>query len=178
MNFDANTLSMLMQLLNSKQSSQNGETSASNDSKTVSTHNDDKHVKNAFYAQNGIGEVVNISQNSPKPSSDIFDNGQSPLMSMLKTLGGGKNDMSSMLPVMMSLLQKSPQKNLKTDSDVKCAENKPVENGENKKAQDKTCDQREKDKTQRDPFAPVAFAGYEVLSILAALLTSTRRLYK
>lgn len=182
MNFDANTITMLMQLLNSKQPSANADLNASNAQKTSNTHCDAKsHVQNAFYAQNGIGERVYLSRNDRQPPSDIADSSQNPVLSLLKTMQGGNGDaVSSMLPMLMSLMQKQPSKTQKTqtqssdkkpDDGENVCDKKPTENMQNE-------NKNEQNKTQRDPFAPVAFAGYEVISTLATLITSLRRLYK
>lgn len=189
MNFDANTIATLMQLLGRNGS--NAENSAQNASKTASTQSVDKtSEQNAFYAQNGIGERVrpDFSQGNQKSPLDMLDVGQSPMLSLLKSLGSGKGDMSAMLPMIMSLMQKQPQKSAKSEQST--------QNDASAQSIDKTCDNRvqndkaggdnnienarndakcDKQKTQRDVFAPVAFAGYEVISTLAALITSTRR---
>ena len=189
MNFDANTIATLMQLLGRNGS--NAENSAQNASKTASTQSVDKtSEQNAFYAQNGIGERVRLdfSQGNQKSPLDMLDVGQSPMLSLLKSLGSGKGDMSAILPMIMSLMQKQPQKSAKSEQST--------QNDASAQSIDKPCDDSvqkdkagddsniknarnnakfDKQKTQRDVFAPVAFAGYEVISTLAALITSTRR---
>jgi len=213
MNFDANTIATLMQLLNADKQVGITENNACNTQKTVSTQSVDKSsVQNTFYAQNGIGEQVRIDfqQNKPKSPIDMLDAGQNPMLSMLKSLSGGKNDMSSMLPMLMSLMSKQPQKSATpcTDNSQSApisqngTQNNPtppfnsqnLSNGNsngtnnapygNQNTQSNTpfgnqnvpknapCDNK---KTQRDVFEPVAFAGYEVISTLAALLTAVRR---
>lgn len=196
MNFDANTIATLMQLLNPDKQVGNAENNAYNAQKTVSTQSVDKsNVQNAFYVQNGIGEQVRIdfSQSKPKSPLDMLDTGQNPMLSLLKSLGGGKNDMSSMLPMLMSLMSKPSQKSAKPCDDN--SQSAPTSQNGNKKdnitpsnsensaegnqnaqkdapySDKKTIDK----KTQRDVFEPVAFAGYEVVSTLAALLTAVRR---
>ena len=192
MNFDANTIATLMQLLNPDKQVGNAENNAYNAQKTASTQSVDKsNVQNAFYVQNGIGEQVRIdfSQSKPKSPLDMLDAGQNPMLSLLKSRGGGKNDMSSMLPMLMSLMSKPSQKSAKPCNDNSQSAptsqngNIPPSNSENyaecnQNAQKdapysdkKTIDK----KTQRDVFEPVAFAGYEVVSPLSALLTAVRR---
>lgn len=87
--------------------------------------------------------------------------------------------MSSLLPVIMSLMQskspKSEEKNgAKVESDAhsseKCAESIPEQAIVSKERGNKDSENIEKEKTQRDVFAPVAFAGYEILSKLCALM--------
>ena len=191
MNFDANTIATLMQLLNPDKQVGNAENNAYNAQKTVSTQSVDKsNVQNAFYVQNGIGEQVRIdfSQSKPKSPLDMLDAGQNPMLSLLKSLGGGKNDMSSMLPMLMSLMSKPSQKSAKpcddnsqsapTSQNGNKNDNIPPSNSENSAEGNQNA---QKDapysdkKTQRDVFEPVAFAGYEVVSTLAALLTAVRR---
>ena len=156
----------------------------------ASTQSVDKSsVQNAFYAQNGIGEQVRIdfSQSKQKSPLDILDAGQNPMLSLLKSLGGGKNDMSSMLPMLMSLMSKPSQKSAKPcDDDSRSAptsqngnknDTAPPSNSQsstegNQNVKKDACNDK---KTQRDDFEPVAFAGYEVISTLAALLTAVRR---
>lgn len=190
MNFDANTIATLMQLLNADKQFGNAENNAYNAQKTASTQSVDKSsVQNAFYAQNGIGEQVRIdfSQSKPKSPLDMLDAGQNPMLSLLKSLGGGKNDMSSMLPMLMSLMSKPSQKSAKPcDDESQSAptsqngnknDTAPPSNSQNsaegnQNVKKDACNDK---KTQRDVFEPVAFAGYEVISTLAALLTAVRR---
>ena len=196
MNFDANTIATLMQLLNPDKQVGNAENNAYNAQKTASTQSVDKsNVQNAFYVQNGIGEQVRIdfSQSKPKSPLDMLDAEQNPMLSLLKSHGGGKSDMSSMLPMLMSLMSKPSQKSAKpcddnsqsapTSQNGNKKDNIPSSNSENSAkgnqnaqkdapySDKKTIDK----KTQRDVFEPVAFAGYEVVSTLAALLTAVRR---
>lgn len=182
MNFDANTITMLMQLLNTKQPSANADLNASNAQKPSNTHCDAKsHVQNAFYAQNGIGERVYLSQNDGRPPSDVADSAQNPIFSLLKSIQGGNGDASSsMLPMLMSLMQKQPSKNTKAQARATDEKREEVKNDSDKPCNDDTSEngKNAQNKTQRDPFAPVAFAGYEVISTLATLITSLRRLYK
>lgn len=190
MNFDANTIATLMQLLNADKQVGNAENNAYNAPKTASTQSVDKsNVQNAFYAQNGIGEQVRIdfSQSKQKSPLDMLDAGQNPMLSLLKSLGGGKNDMSSMLPMLMSLMSKPSQKSAKPCDDN--SQSAPTSQNDNKNDtnqpsgsqnstegnQDVKKDACNDKKTQRDVFEPVAFAGYEVISTLAALLTAVRR---
>ena len=84
--------------------------------------------------------------------------------------------MSSLLPVIMSLMQpkkpKSEEKNganveNDTHSSKKRLESSPEQTTE---CGNKDSENIEKEITQRDVFAPVAFAGYEILSKLCALM--------
>lgn len=188
MNFDINTIATLMQLLNADKPGNSTENNACNAQKTVSTQSVDKSsVQNAFYAQNGIGEQVRIdfSQNKPKSPLDMLDTGQNPMLSMLKSLNTGKGDMSAILPMIMSLMQKQTQKSTKSEqadinaqnidtSDGNCTQKSKTDENINAKSAENGV-KSDKQKTQRDVFEPVAFAGYEVVSTLAALLTAVRR---
>ncbi len=87
--------------------------------------------------------------------------------------------MSSLLPVIMSLMQpkkpKSEEKNganveNDTHSSKKRLESSPEQTTVSKECGNKDSENIEKEKTQRDVFAPVAFAGYEILSKLCALM--------
>lgn len=87
--------------------------------------------------------------------------------------------MSSLLPVIMSLMQskspKSEEKNgARVESDAhsseKRVESSPEQAIVSKERGNKDSENIEKEKTQRDVFAPVAFAGYEILSKLCALM--------
>lgn len=198
MNFDANTIATLMQLLNADKQGGNAENSACSAPKTVSTQSVDKSsVQSAFYAQNGIGEPVRIdfSQSKPKSPLDMLDAGQSPMLSMLKSLSGGKNDVSSMLPMLMSLMSKQSKSakpcedNSQSTQKSKNGSQNDAQNGNqdapmppsdcqnsaNNNPNGSSTAPYGNKKTQRDVFEPVAFAGYEVVSTLAALLTAVRR---
>ena len=195
MNFDANTIATLMQLLNADKQGGNAENSACSAPKTASTQSVDKsNVQNAFYAQNGIGEPVRIdfSQTKPKSPLDMLDAGQSPMLSLLKSLSGGKNDVSSMLPMLMSLMSKQSKSAKPCEDNSQSAPTSKIGNNndnippssfqnsadgnQNVPKDARYSDKKTSDKkTQRDVFEPVAFAGYEVVSTLAALLTAIRR---
>ena len=139
MNFDANTIATLMQLLNPDKQVGNAENNAYNAQKTASTQSVDKsNAQNAFYVQNGIGEQVRIdfSQSKPKSPLDMLDAGQNPMLSLLKSLGGGKNDMSSMLPMLMSLMSKPSQKSAKPCDDN--SQSAPTSQNGNKKDNSKS----------------------------------------
>lgn len=88
--------------------------------------------------------------------------------------------MSSLLPVIMSLMQPKKPKNeekngANVESDTHSSEKYAESNSEQATTVSKECGNKnsaniEKEKTQRDVFAPVAFAGYEILSKLCALM--------
>lgn len=61
----------------------------------------------------------------------MLDAGQNPMLSLLKSLGGGKSDMSSMLPMLMSLMSKPSQKSAKPCDDN--SQSAPTSQNGNKK---------------------------------------------
>ena len=79
----------------------------------------------------------------------------------------------------MSLMQsKKPKKEEKNgtnvENDVPSSESRSESNSEQAENVSKDCENIEKEKTQRDVFAPVAFAGYEIVSKLCALMKLSR----
>lgn len=155
-------------------------------------------TQSVFCAQNGIGEEVRLSMPQQENQNDIFDAiaGQNPMFSLLKNFKGANGDATNLLPMIMSLMQKptntaqNETSNVKNDKQTKqdCENNTSnnVEKEEkhpsniskttsNDMESDKSTHTVDKEKTQRDTFAPVAFAGYEVLSALCALIKSSRR---
>ncbi len=180
MNFDVNTLASLMQAINP---SSNG---AKGDIPQQNRQGERSSAKSPFCAQNGLGEQIRwdtdeIGGEKKNAFSDIIGNlaKQNPMFSLVSAMQGGKGDMSSLLPVIMSLMQpkkpKSEEKNgARVESDAhsseKCAESIPEQAIVSKERGNKDSENIEKEKTQRDVFAPVAFAGYEILSKLCALM--------
>lgn len=188
MNLDMNAMSMLMQMLSQKtdgQITQYEPPSAQN--ARPRAHNDNHIEKPAFALQNGIGEQIRVDFSSPEENRDVKNDflkslaGQNPMLSLLCNMQNGKADIASMLPLVMSLMQK-PKASEKPKTDDKC------ESSDNNEASVHTnqCGNAingdstnkpnaEKEKTQRDPFYPVAFAGYEVISSLYSLIKASRR---
>ena len=94
--------------------------------------------------------------------------------------------MSSLLPLVMSLMQSQKPKNEEkngtyVENDAHSFEKRAESNSEQPENVSKECEnndseniKKEKEKTQRDVFAPVAFAGYEVVSKLCALMKLSR----
>lgn len=180
MNFDVNTLASLMQAINP---SSNG---AKGDIPHQQRQGEQFSAKSPFCAQNGLGEQIRWDTDESGAEkknafADIMGNlaKQNPMFSLVSAMQGTKGDMSSLLPVIMSLMQpKSPrseEKNgAKVESDAhsseKCAESIPEQAIVSKERGNKDSENIEKEKTQRDVFAPVAFAGYEILSKLCALM--------
>mgnify|MGYP001124861636 CR=1 FL=1 len=184
MNLDMNTISMLMQLLTQK----NGDNKAQKPPNEQYTHvrmQDDKYTgTSAFARQNGIGEKTRIDfSNIERQNDGKFDfiknmAAQNPMFALLGNMQNGKADVSSMLPLVMSMMQKSKTEKKNDDSasernDEKnksdaCDSSVTESKIENENANLKT-------ETQREVFAPVAFAGYEVISYLCSLVKASRR---
>lgn len=180
MNFDVNTLASLMQAINP---SSNG---AKGDIPHQQRQGEQSSAKSPFCAQNGLGEQIRWDTDESggekkNAFADIMGNlaKQNPMFSLVSAMQGTKGDMSSLLPVIMSLMQpkkpKSEEKNgARVESDAhsseKCAESIPEQAIVSKERGNKDSENIEKEKTQRDVFAPVAFAGYEILSKLCALM--------
>lgn len=198
MNLDMNAMSMLMQMLSQKNDGQKAQYEPPSAQNARPPAYDDNHIeKPAFALQNGIGEQIRLDFSPPEEKRDVKNDflkslaGQNPMLSLLCNMQNGKADVASMLPLVMSLMQK-PKTNeqLKTDeksngkADDKCesngnkAEQANVQTSKNSDTND--CDtiknqNSKKEKTQRDPFYPVAFAGYEAISSLYALIKASRR---
>lgn len=180
MNFDVNTLASLMQAINP---SSNG---AKGDIPQQNRQGEQSSAKSPFCTQNGLGEQIRWDTDESggekkNAFSDIIGNlaKQNPMFSLVGAMQGGKGDMSSLLPVIMSLMQpkkpKSEEKDVArvendTHSSEKRAESSPEQAIVSRECGNKDSENIEKEKTQRDVFAPVAFAGYEILSKLCALM--------
>lgn len=188
MNLDMNTISMLMQLLTQKNGDNKAQNTAQEPPNEQYTHvrmQDDKYTEtSAFARQNGIGEKTRIDfSNIERQNDGKFDfiknmAAQNPMFALLGNMQNGKADVSSMLPLVMSMMQKSKTEKKNDDSasernDEKnksdaCDSSVTASKIENENASLKT-------ETQREVFAPVAFAGYEVISYLCSLVKASRR---
>ena len=188
MNLDMNTISMLMQLLTQKNGDNKAQNTAQEPPNEKYTHvlmQDDKYTEtSAFARQNGIGEKTRLDfSNIERQKEGKFDfiknmAAQNPMFALLGNMQNGKTDVSSMLPLVMSMMQKSKteKKNDDSASERNDEKNKSVAADssvteskiENENANLKT-------ETQREVFAPVAFAGYEVISYLCSLVKASRR---
>lgn len=198
MNLDMNAMSMLMQMLSQKNDGQKTQYEPPNAQNARPPAYDDNHIeKPAFALQNGIGEQIRLDFSPPEEKRDVKNDflkslaGQNPMLSLLCNMQNGKADVASMLPLVMSLMQKpKASEQPKTDeksngkTDGKCESNgntseqtnvRTSENGNSNDSNTNNNQNAEKEKTQRDPFCPVAFAGYEVISSLYALIKASRR---
>lgn len=188
MNLDMNTISMLMQLLTQKNGdnkAQNTEQEPPNEQYTHVRMQDDKYTEtSAFARQNGIGEKTRLDfSNIERQNDGKFDfiknmAAQNPMFALLGNMQNGKVDVSSMLPLVMSMMQKSKTEKKNDDS----ASERNDENNKSDAADSSvTASKIEnenaslKTETQREVFAPVAFAGYEVISYLCSLVKASRR---
>lgn len=191
MNLDMNTISMLMQLLTQKNGDNKAQNTAQEPPNEQYTHvrmQDDKYTEtSAFARQNGIGEKTRIDfSNIERQNDGKFDfiknmAAQNPMFALLGNMQNGKVDVSSMLPLVMSMMQKSKTEKKNDDS----ASERNDENNKSDAADSSvTASKIEnenaslKTETQREVFAPVAFAGYEVISYLCSLVKASRRPYR
>lgn len=188
MNLDMNTISMLMQLLTQKNGDNKAQNTAQEPPNEKYTHvrmQDDKYTEtSAFARQNGIGEKTRLDfSNIERQNDGKFDfiknmAAQNPMFALLGNMQNGKVDVSSMLPFVMSMMQKSKTEKKNDDS----ASERNDENNKSDAADSSvTASKIEnenaslKTETQREVFAPVAFAGYEVISYLCSLVKASRR---
>ena len=188
MNLDMNTISMLMQLLTQKNGDNKAQNTAQEPPNEQYTHvrmQDDKYTETSSFArQNGIGEKTRLDfSNIERQNDGKFDfiknmAAQNPMFALLGNMQNGKADVSSMLPLVMSMMQKSKTEKKNDDS----ASERNDENNKSDAADSSvTASKIEnenaslKTETQREVFAPVAFAGYEVISYLCSLVKASRR---
>lgn len=188
MNLDMNTISMLMQLLTQKNGDNKAQNTTQEPPNEQYTHvrmQDDKYTEtSAFARQNGIGEKTRLDfSNIERQNDGKFDfiknmAAQNPMFALLGNMQNGKADVSSMLPLVMSMMQKSKTEKKNDDS----ASERNDENNKSDAADSSvTASKIEnenaslKTETQREVFAPVAFAGYEVISYLCSLVKASRR---
>lgn len=188
MDLDMNTISMLMQLLTQKNGDNKAQNTAQEPPNEQYTHvrmQDDKYTEtSAFARQNGIGEKTRLDfSNIERQNDGKFDfiknmATQNPMFALLGNMQNGKVDVSSMLPLVMSMMQKSKTEKKNDDS----ASERNDENNKSDAADSSvTASKIEnenaslKTETQREVFAPVAFAGYEVISYLCSLVKASRR---
>ena len=188
MNLDMNTISMLMQLLTQKNGDNKAQNTAQEPPNEQYTHvrmQDDKYTEtSAFARQNGIGEKTRLDfSNIERQNDGKFDfiknmAAQNPMFALLGNMQNGKADVSSMLPLVMSMMQKSKTEKKNDDS----ASERNDENNKSDAADSSVTESKIenenanlKTETQREVFAPVAFAGYEAISSLYALIKASRR---
>ena len=188
MNLDMNTISMLMQLLTQKNGDNKAQNTAQEPPNEQYTHvrmQDDKYTEtSAFARQNGIGEKTRLDfSNIERQNDGKFDfiknmAAQNPMFALLGNMQNGKADVSSLLPLVMSMMQKSKTEKKNDDS----ASERNDENNKSDAADSSVTESKIenenaslKTETQREVFAPVAFAGYEVISYLCSLVKASRR---
>lgn len=190
MNLDMNTISMLMQLLTQKNGDNKAQNTAQEPPNEQYTHvrmQDDKYTEtSAFARQNGIGEKTRLDfSNIERQNDGKFDfiknmAAQNPMFALLGNMQNGKTDVSSMLPLVMSMMQKSKTEKKNDDSaSERNDENNKSDAADSSVTASKIENENEnaslKTETQREVFAPVAFAGYEVISYLCSLVKASRR---
>lgn len=188
MNLDMNTISMLMQLLTQKNGDNKAQNTAQeppNEQYTYVRMQDDKYTEtSAFARQNGIGEKTRLDfSNIERQNDGKFDfiknmAAQNPMFALLGNMQNGKTDVSSMLPLVMSMMQKSKTEKKNDDSASERNDEKNKSDAADSSvtaSKIETENANSKTETQREVFAPVAFAGYEVISYLCSLVKASRR---
>ena len=188
MNLDMNTISMLMQLLTQKNGDNKAQNTAQEPPTEQYTHvrmQDDKYTEtSAFARQNGIGEKTRLDfSNIERQNDGKFDfiknmAAQNPMFALLGNMQNGKADVSSMLPLVMSMMQKSKTEKKNDDSASERNDEKNKSDAADSSVTESKIENENanlKTETQREVFAPVAFAGYEVISYLCSLVKASRR---
>lgn len=188
MNLDMNTISMLMQLLTQKNGDNKAQNTAQEPPNEQYAHvrmQDDKYTEtSAFARQNGIGEKTRLDfSNIERQNDGKFDfiknmAAQNPMFALLGNMQNGKADVSSMLPLVMSMMQKSKTEKKNDDSaSERNDENNKSDASDSNVTESKIENENAnlKTETQREVFDPVAFAGYEVISYLCSLVKASRR---
>lgn len=188
MNLDMNTISMLMQLLTQKNGDNKAQNTAQEPPNEQYTHvrmQDDKYTEtSAFARQNGIGEKTRLDfSNIERQNDGKFDfiknmAAQNPMFALLGNMQNGKVDVSSMLPIVMSMMQKSKTEKKNDDSASERNDEKNKSDAADSSVTESKIENENaslKTETQREVFAPVAFAGYEVISYLCSLVKASRR---
>lgn len=184
MNFDANMISMLMQMLGSqtKQSEQRDSVQRENSQNyrdgTPIGQNDKPANPSVFAMQNGLGERIDFS---PKPEKKQQANNMSNPMSSLLEMMGGKtssdnNSMANLMPMLMNMMGARPQQNANTASKKEESEAKIKQNSaeqENAKNRQSNVVKSKINKT-RDRYDPITFAGYTLISALNKLYISKK----
>lgn len=188
MNLDMNTISILMQLLTQKNGDNKAQNTAQEPPNEQYTHvrmQDDKYTEtSAFARQNGIGEKTRLDfSNIERQNDGKFDfiknmAAQNPMFALLGNMQNGKTDVSSMLPLVMSMMQKSKTEKKNDDSASERNDEKNKSDAADSSVTESKIENENaslKTETQREVFAPVAFAGYEVISYLCSLVKASRR---
>lgn len=188
MNLDMNTISILMQLLTQKNGDNKAQNTAQEPPNEQYTHvrmQDDKYTEtSAFARQNGIGEKTRLDfSNIERQNDGKFDfiknmAAQNPMFALLGNMQNGKVDVSSMLPLVMSMMQKSKTEKKNDDSSSERNDEKNKSDAADQSVTESKIENENanlKTETQREVFAPVAFAGYEVISYLCSLVKASRR---
>lgn len=188
MNLDMNTISMLMQLLTQKNGDNKAQNTAQEPPNEQYTHvrmQDDKYTEtSAFARQNGIGEKTRLDfSNIERQNDGKFDfiknmAAQNPMFALLGNMQNGKTDVSSMLPLVMSMMQKSKTEKKNDDSSSERNDEKNKSDAADPSVTASKIGNENaslKTETQREVFAPIAFAGYEVITYLCSLVKASRR---
>ena len=113
MNFDVNAIASLMQAMQNPPAND-----VKRDIPQSAPKNERVSDVSPFCAQNGLGEQIRINTDESggeqkNAFADIMVNlaKQNPMFSLVSAMQGGKGDMSSLLPLIMSLMQSKKPKN-------------------------------------------------------------------
>lgn len=195
---DLNMISALLKMLG---------TSTQNQNNTQEYAKTTTNTASVFAMQNGLGEQVNVKDTQKPDMSEILKSmsDQNPMLALLSSMQNTKGDLSTMLPLLTSLLstqkiknnsEKNPENTVKNNEkdanfdaniDENITQKQPLSNAQNDTAKSKYAEdikvdcnniikQNDIEKTQRDLFSPIAFAGYKVMSDLCYLLKSKHNL--
>lgn len=191
---DLNMISALLKMLGTGTQNQNN---AQECAKTTT------NTASVFAMQNGLGKQVNVKDTQKLDMSEILKSmsDQNPMLALLSSMQNTKGDLSTMLPLLTSLLstqkiknnsEKCPENAVKNDEkdvdsntniDENITQKQPLSDNQNDTAKSKCaedikvdCDNIVKhndiEKTQWDLFSPIAFAGYKVMCDLCCMLKS------
>lgn len=113
MNFDVNAIASLMQAMQKPPAND-----VKRDIPQSAPKNERVSDVSPFCAQNGLGEQIRINTDESggeqkNAFADIMGNlaKQNPMFSLVSAMQGGKGDMASLLPLVMSLMQSQKPKN-------------------------------------------------------------------
>lgn len=175
MNFDANALSNLMQLLNkmpngAMKNAEYSQNTPQNAQNPFDKSKDDKrYARSPFVAQNGLGEQVDQKTFAVSSGNGASDQKRtqndapkgSPLESIMKLMSK-KSDIEKMMPALANVFaskQKTETASKQESSDERFAPSKDSRNAPKQKENGKS----------EDVFRPVEFAGYTALCALNRL---------
>ena len=188
MNFDANTLSTLMQLLSAiapTKKAQSDHTREDGYRDFYSPNNGNTRngsnagVQSVFAMQNGLGERTDLfGQPETKAQNVSSSNPMSALLEMMAgKQSGGTDMMSTLMPMLMNMMNTKTKTASAQPSQTNASSDRKEFSDNVAKydnAQNKKIDNSIYKKTQplKDKYEPIAFAGYSLISALNKLYCS------